>query len=173
MHGRDGSEVNTRVLAVLAFGLALLGCGSVRELGARSAGTLVTAEDAQRILGVPARLANEWRGESESSPGAWERRCEYVGPDRATLMVVIVTTRSRDDAQRIYEESRGQAGSFARVEEVSGAGEEGFLTRMPSSQSLTVRKATSVFLLEARATREGGASVEELKRTAVRVADGL
>ena len=158
---------------VVVLSAMLAACSSLGGLGAMAASKMVTAEDAERILGSPARLVSDSHGEAESLPGGRESRCEYVAAERATLDVVIVTAPSEEPARKAFAESRDGLGSFERVEDVSGLGDEAFVSRSPSSRKLVVRKKAVVFLMDARPSGDPEPAVEELKKTAARLADQL
>jgi len=165
--------VRQQALAILVLGLMLIGCKHAGGSGATTASKVVTAADAERILGGTARLVSERQGESESLRGGHYSRCEYVGAYRATLNVVIETAPSEESARGAYSESRSGLGSFEQIEEVTGIGEEAFLSRGPTARRLIVRKGAVVFLLEARRDEAGGPLIDELKNTAAHIADRL
>jgi hypothetical protein len=162
--------MRVKTLAMLALAVMLVGCTGKPGFGPPRASALVTAEDATRILGGAARLGTDKQGKSETAPGAHESRCEYVGADRATLVVVIERAQDEGSAQRIYTDTRSGLQAFTRVEQVGDIGDEGFVSRMPSSVNLIVRKGKVVYAMEARVAEGKPDPIEELKRTAARVA---
>ena len=101
-------------LVIAVLGLALAGCGYAGGGAGASASRLVTAEDAERILGGAAKLVAESSGEAESPPGGRESHCEYVGPDRATLNAVM-----REIG--VYTVKNGKVVSEEFMYDVSGA----------------------------------------------------
>src|SRR6185369_14906656 len=105
-----------RVIGSVLACLALTGCTHVIELGTTTAGHCITQDDARRILGGEPRLVSQSEGASESVRAGRERRCEYVGDNRATLNAVFVTAPSEDDARAAYDEVRTGLSSFERVE---------------------------------------------------------
>ena len=162
-----------RVWVVVALSVMLVGCKYLSGGGATTARKLVTSADAERILGSAVRLESSWDGQADTPPYGRESRCEYVGAGRATLNAVIDTAPSEDGARGAFAESRAGLGSFEHVEEVSGIGDEAFFSRGPSSRRLIVRKKAVVFLIDARRDDGGEPSVDEMKKTAARVADQL
>lgn len=162
-----------RVLAIVVVGLMFAACRHAADTSATTASKLVTAADAERILGGTVRLVSEKRGESESVRGALETRCEYVTADRATLNVVIQTAPNEESARGVYDESRSGMGSFERIEEVAGIGDEAFLSRGPTARRLVVRKRAVVILLDARRDQPDSPSIDEMKKTATHVAARL
>ena len=160
-------------LAIVVLCLMVVGCKNVIDTSDTRASKLVTLADAERILGGTAKLASERSGESDSFRGARESRCEYIGADRATLNVVIQTSPSEERARAAYDESRSGFGSFEKIEEVTGIGDEGYLSRGPTARRLIVRKRAVVILIEARRDQGGGPSIDEMKKTAAHIAGRL
>jgi len=160
-------------LAIVVLGLMLIGCKNVIDTSATRASKLVTLADAERILDGTARLASERSGESESLRGGRESRCEYVGAGRATLTVVIQTAPGEESARGAYRESRSGLGSFERIEEMTGIGDEAFLSRGPTVRRLIVRTRAVVILLEARRDEGGGPSIDEMKKIAAHITGRL
>jgi hypothetical protein len=135
--------VRQRIFVIVLLSSVLAGCSHMGGLAGRGAATAaskaVTPEDAERILGAPARLAGESSGEDEAVPGGRQSRCEYVAAERATLMVVIDTAPDEDAARKAFAESRTGLGSYEKIEDASGIGDEAFVSRGPSSRKLVVR----------------------------------
>ena len=53
------------------------------------------------------------------------------------------------------------------------AGDDAFLSRGPTARRLIVRKRSVVILIEARQDHGGGPSIDEMKKTAAHIANGL
>ena len=162
-----------RGLVLCVLGMLLAGCTHVTDGGGKAASRMVTAADAERILGGVARLVSSSEGQASSPPGGRESRCEYVGADRASLTVVINTAPSEDLARGVFAESRRGLGSFEHIEEVSSIGDEAFLSKGPTARRLVVRKKDAVFLIEARLDKGGEPSLDEMKKTATRLSGQL
>ena len=158
-----------------AFALSLscvllaAGCGGDARAGL-SASALVTREDAERVLGVPARLR------SEEGDGA-ESTCVYVdakGDEAMSLQVTVQRAESaeqvraaEDIAKRVLSESN------IPVEPVEGVGDAAWLEKREGSLTLHARKGSVAFLIGVEKGVDREPSYAELERLARRVADRL
>lgn len=155
--------------SVLFCALFLAGCGYLGR-GTVTASRLVTKADAERVLGVPARLEKDTTSDKEST-------CLYVdesGKDSMSLQVTIQTgeseeqTKAADDMARKYVSEK-----LGPVENVEGIGDAAWLEKKEGGQTLHVRKKRYGFLINALKGISREPSYDEMRRLAKRLADEL
>lgn len=142
---------------------AACGAGS----GERSAKKLVSPADAEKIMGVPMKLAQEQRDEKQNI-------CYYSDTDGIwRLQVTIQEYESEEQTKEAHEFMQDINRHYVKVQPVEGVGDGAWLENREFSQAIHVRRKNVAFLIVADGEDNSGQRLAELRRVAARVAERL
>lgn len=131
---------------------------------------LVTQADAERILGVPARLKTDTTTEKEST-------CVYAdasGNEGLVLQFTITAGESEEQVRAADELAKKYVSEkIGPTETVDAVGDAAWLEKKEGSRTLHVRKKNFGFLMNAEKGINKEPSYDEMRSLAKRIADKL
>jgi hypothetical protein len=162
---------------VVTFGSVVLslvvGCSHLFAPHPIVASKMVTVDDAALLLGGKASLHDDTTRQPEDSPGRTESACEYDGPDGGHVFAVFDADPSKEIASRTWEETKEYYSTHGGVQQLSGIGDDAYLTRGPGAVEIWVQKGNVGFNVDVMGGVYEQTSVADLESVAKRVAAKL
>jgi hypothetical protein len=154
-----------RIYTILILTSILLPTGSCGLFGRGEkivASRLVTKTDAEKISGTRMKLYSEENGEGETS-------CVYkdvMAEQESYLQATFRTYPSEEAGKEAEIMTKTVKAEYGKIEPVEGIGDSAWLETDDISQTLYVRRGSTLFLISATGEVDRQSALEEIRRVA-------